>query len=136
MDTNTNTKTPAKKSLASIVRTLDDRYLKALAKVCSDAGDFDGEILACRALGGSMRAKTEIARTIRRRDWYGPDAVKCVSDVWDPTGETYDDVAGFLATCWDSFGEAPVLNYRDERWYDGDGALILVSLVVDQAAHG
>lgn len=136
-----NTKTTAKKSLVSIVRTLDDRYLKALAKVCSDAGDFDGEILAYRALRGSLKgssnAKIEIARTIQARNWYGPDAVKCVSDAWDADGSVpYDDVDSFRAMCQEVFGEAPALSYRDERWYGGDGVLILVSLVVDQAAGG
>ena len=135
----TNAKAPknTKKSLASIVASLDDRYLKALAKVCCDAGDFDGENLAYRALGGSATAKLEVARTIQARNWYGPEAVKCVSDLWDADGSVpYDDVTAFLATCWESFGDQPVLTYRDDRWYDHEGNLILVSLVVDQAARG
>jgi hypothetical protein len=132
----TTNKTP-KKSLASIVRSLDDRYLKALAEVCAAAGDFDGEHLAHRALGGSATAKLEIARTIQARNWYGPDAVICVSELWDADGSVpYDDVNAFLAMCDETAGERPVLSYRDDRWYDHEGVLILVSLVVDQAARG
>ena len=138
-DNMTTNKTSApKKSLASIVRSLDMAYLSALAKVCADAGDFEGEHLAHRAgYGCSARAKLEIARAIRERNWYGPEAVKCVSDVWDADGsEPYDDVNAFLAMYDGVFNDRPVLSYRDDRWYDGDGNLILVSLVVDQAARG
>ena len=60
-----------------------------------------------------------------------------MSDLWDDGSTPYDDVYAFRAMCRVSFGEEPMrMERRDDRWYDGDGNLILVSLVVDQAARG